>query len=159
MKVYSVKYKQFIPSDLGTVWQFFSVPLNLSQITPTEMKFKVLHKTGGDQMYSGQLISYRVSPFPLLRLRWTTEIKAVTYQEYFIDDQKFGPFALWNHHHFFYKKENGVEMIDEVSYALPLGLLGRLANTLFVAKRVAAIFRFRKKAIENIFKQPEFTAG
>jgi ligand-binding SRPBCC domain-containing protein len=155
MKVYTQKYKQFIHADIDTVWDFFSNPSNLGKITPAEMNFKTLYITGGETMYAGQLMSYKVSPFPFMRIRWTTEIKVAKYQQHFIDEQKFGPFAMWYHQHFFEVKDGGVEMIDEISYAIPFGFLGRLANSLLVEKQVKNIFKFRKEAVERIFKQIE----
>lgn len=111
-------------------------------------------------MYSGQLISYKLSPFPFLRVRWTSEIKNVVPRQYFVDEQKFGPFAMWYHQHFFREKDDGLpagkagtEMIDDVSYALPFGLLGRLVNSLLVEKQVRDIFKFRAEAVEKIFRK------
>jgi ligand-binding SRPBCC domain-containing protein len=151
MKVYHVKHTQFIPADLATVWEFFSTPANLGKITPTRMNFVTLNITGGPKMYAGQLISYKVSPFPFMRVRWTTEIKNVSFQKYFADEQKLGPFVLWYHQHFFEEKAGGVEMTDEVSYAVPFGILGRLANIWLVENQVKEIFRFRKEAVEKLF--------
>lgn len=151
MKIYTLKQKQFIKADLPSVWDFFSTPANLSQITPAHMNFVTLHISGGDKMYTGQLISYKVSPFPLIRLRWTTEIKNVVDKKYFIDEQKLGPFALWHHQHFFEAKDGGVEMTDEVTWSVPFGLLGRFANTVLVNRSVKDIFEFRRQAVENIF--------
>jgi ligand-binding SRPBCC domain-containing protein len=159
MKVYSAKYKQFVPSDIETVWDFFSSPDNLSKITPPEMNFEILQITGGERMYPGQLISYKVSPFPWMRVKWTTEIKVVASEQYFIDEQKIGPFALWHHQHFFIQKDDGIEMIDELSYAMPMGILGRMVNRLFVANQVKAIFQYRKLAVQNIFKQLDVVPG
>ena len=152
MKIYSQKYIQTIPAELNTVWDFFSSPANLSKITPAKMNFRILHITGGEKMYDGQLISYKVSPFPFIRTRWTTEIKSVQQHKHFIDEQKFGPFSLWYHQHFFEQTANGVLMTDDVSYAIPLGILGRMVNSILVKKQVENIFAFRKKAIEEIFK-------
>lgn len=153
MKIYNIKQTQFIPADPETVWSFFSTPKNLDKITPQDMNFVMTHMTGSEEMYTGQLISYFVSPFPLLRLRWVTEIKHVAHQKYFVDEQKFGPFALWYHQHFFTAKDGGVEMTDEVSYAIPLGVFGRLANYLFVRRRVNYIFEFRRKRVEELFRK------
>jgi ligand-binding SRPBCC domain-containing protein len=151
MKVYTLKQKQFIKADLSTVWEFFSTPANLGKITPARMNFITLHISGGDKMYAGQLISYKVSPFPFVRVRWTTEIKNVVDRKYFTDEQKLGPFALWYHQHFFEAKDGGVEMTDEVTWAVPFGLLGRFANILFVNRSVKDIFEFRRQAVENVF--------
>jgi ligand-binding SRPBCC domain-containing protein len=151
MKVYQFKQVQFIPASLNTVWDFFSTPENLHHITPPEMNFKTLLQTGGTSMYSGQLISYKLSPFPFLRVRWTSEIKNVIPLHYFVDEQKFGPFAMWYHQHFFRAVEGGVEMTDEVGYAVPLGWLGRIANAMMIEKQVKGIFKFRSDAVSKIF--------
>jgi hypothetical protein len=39
-----------------------------------------------------------------------------------------------------------------VSYAVPLGLLGRLAHALFVGREVNRIFEFRIEKLNQIFK-------
>ena len=152
MKIYTFKQTQLIPASLDVVWDFFFTPGNLELITPPEVNFKTILQTGGFRMYSGQLISYRLSPFRFLRVQWTTEIKNVTPKSYFVDDQKFGPFAMWYHQHFFKEKDGGVEMIDEVNYAVSFGLVGRLANSLLVENQVKNIFKFRAEAVDRIFK-------
>jgi len=151
MKIYTFKQTQLINASLETVWNFFSTPDNLHQITPPKVNFKTLLQTGGPSMYSGQLISYKLSPLPWLRVRWTTEIKNVVPMKYFADDQKSGPFSMWYHQHNFQEKAGQVEMIDEVCYALPLGFLGRLVNFLLVEREVNNIFKFRAEALDKIF--------
>jgi ligand-binding SRPBCC domain-containing protein len=42
-------------------------------------------------------------------------------------------------------------MIDELKYQIPLGILGDLAHSIFVKKKVAEIFKFRERALEKIF--------
>ena len=152
MKIYSFKQTQFIPATLDTVWSFFATPDNLRHITPPEVNFEKLLMTGDPKMYAGQLIAYKLSPFPLLRVRWTTEITQVVPKKYFIDDQRFGPFAMWHHQHFFNEKNGGCEMMDEVSYAIPFGFLGRLANVILVEKQVRKIFQFRAEVVDKIFR-------
>jgi ligand-binding SRPBCC domain-containing protein len=76
---------------------------------------------------------------------------------YFIDQQRFGPYTLWHHQHHFKAIPGGVEMTDIVHYRIPLGLLGDLANWLFVKKKLESIFQYRYKAVEELFgswKQP-----
>ncbi|HCW08887.1 MAG TPA: hypothetical protein DGG95_16140 [Cytophagales bacterium] len=150
MKVYHFKQSQFIQAKIDIVWEFFSTPKNLNEITPRDMNFEILHITGGEKMYSGQLISYKVSPFPLLRMRWVTEIKNVETKKYFIDEQRIGPFAFWHHQHFFVEQGAGVLMTDEVSYAIPFGMFGRMANWI-VQNQLKAIFKFREEKIKFIF--------
>lgn len=115
------------------------------------MNFETLNITGNDKMYSGQLISYKVSPLPFMRVTWITEIKNVEPKRYFIDEQKVGPFELWYHQHFFVEHGSGVQMTDEVSYAIPFGILGRLANAMVVENQLKTIFNFREEKIKSIF--------
>jgi len=42
-------------------------------------------------------------------------------------------------------------MKDIVSYKPSFGLLGRIANTLFIKIKLTEIFDYRTKALENIF--------
>ena len=102
-------------------------------------------------MYPGQIISYKVNILPLVRVRWVTEITHVQEPDYFTDEQRFGPYALWHHKHYFKPVAGGVEMIDEVDYAIPLGFIGRLAHWLFVGKEVSTIFGYRNKVLKNSF--------
>ena len=153
MKIYHLKQSQFLPITQSEAWKFFSSPKNLSVITPAKMNFKILSMSGGEKMYPGQIISYKVNVLPLLRLRWVTEITHVQEPAYFTDEQRFGPYALWHHKHHFTPVSSGVEMRDEVDYALPLGFLGRVAHWLFVERAVNGIFEHRNKVLENIFSE------
>ena len=103
-------------------------------------------------MYAGQLIRYHINIFPAIRVHWVTEITHVHEPTHFIDEQRFGPYALWHHQHFFREVEGGIEMTDEVNYAIPLGIIGRFANWLFVEKQVKAIFDFRFDVLEKSFR-------
>ena len=115
------------------------------------MNFKIISMSGGDKMYAGQIIRYKVNVLPLVRMRWVTEITHVQEPDYFTDEQRFGPYALWHHKHYFKSVEGGVEMTDEVDYAIPLGFLGRLVHWLFVRQEVNGIFDYRYAVLENYF--------
>jgi ligand-binding SRPBCC domain-containing protein len=102
-------------------------------------------------MYAGQIIEYKVKPILGIPLYWMTEITQVKDQQYFIDEQRFGPYTLWHHQHHFKAVPEGVEMTDIVHYKIPLGFIGRIANTIFVQKQLKNIFDFRFKAAEEYF--------
>jgi ligand-binding SRPBCC domain-containing protein len=71
-----------------------------------------------------------------------TVITAVKENSYFIDEQRFGPYALWHHKHF--EATETVKMTDVV-HALPLGFLGRIMNSLVVENKLKEILRSEKK--------------
>ncbi|MCZ8355568.1 MAG: SRPBCC family protein [Cyclobacteriaceae bacterium] len=157
MKIYHLKTVQILPISLAEAWDFFSTPDNLEKITPKHMGFNILYKSGGHKMYPGQIIRYIVHVLPGIPMHWVTEITHVQEPHYFVDEQRFGPYALWHHQHRFREVEGGVEMIDEVNYAIPLGFLGRIANWLFVGREVNRIFKHRYEVLEQYFKQNKTT--
>ena len=150
MKIHTVKYEQFVPVDLATAWDFFSSPKNLAKITPQHMGFQITNKYDVGKMYPGMLITYKVSPLLGIKLDWCTEITHVKDHVYFVDEQRFGPYAMWHQHHF-EVVEGGVMMTDIVDYAISFGLLGSIVNVLLVKNAVKEIFEFRKQKIAELF--------
>jgi ligand-binding SRPBCC domain-containing protein len=152
VKTYTLKTEQAVPINLEQAWDFFSSPLNLAKITPKEMNFVVTSDyTADTKMYPGMIITYIVSPVLGIKMNWMTEITHVKEGEYFVDEQRFGPYALWHHQHHFKSIPGGVLMSDILNYAIPYGILGRLANTILVEKQIKKIFSYREKAIKELF--------
>lgn len=152
MKAYQLKFSQRIPVSLEEAWEFFSSPMNLAKITPPEMAFTVTSAIQpNEKMYPGMIITYKVSPIAGIKLNWMTEITHVEALKYFIDEQRFGPYQFWHHQHHFNAIPGGVEMDDLLTYGLPLGLFGKIANRIFVADKLQEIFNFRKQKVIELF--------
>lgn len=152
MRIHQLKQVQLLPITLSEAWDYFSTPLNLNEITPDDMHFEVLTKGLENQkMYEGMIINYIVRPVANVPMRWTTEITHVREHEYFVDEQRFGPYAFWHHKHFFEDHPEGVLMTDIVDYGLPLGFLGEIANSIFVQQKLHSIFNYRHKKLEHLF--------
>lgn len=150
MPFYSLKTELNIPISISEAWTFFSSPKNLSKITPEQMGFIITNETA-DNMFQGQIITYKVSPLLGIKINWMTEITTVKQNEYFIDEQRFGPYSLWHHRHHFYEIDGGVKMIDEVNYKLPFGFIGSIAHALFIKKKLQSIFDYREKVLLEMF--------
>lgn len=150
MKLHRLIATQELPITKKEAWQFLSDPANLKVITPDHMGFKIL--SGGDRpMFPGQIIQYVVSPFPLYSTRWVTEITHVKEGSYFVDEQRFGPYALWHHKHFIEEIAGGVLMEDVIDYKLPFGILGELAHPILVKNQLKKIFQYREKKLIELF--------
>ena len=148
--MYQYTSKQELAISMEQAWTFLSDPKNLKRITPDYMGFDII--SGAERkMFPGQIIQYRLTPILGIPFRWVTEITHVQEGEFFVDEQRFGPYTFWHHKHFINKTENGVVMEDIVDYKLPLGPLGWLAHVLFVRAKVKQIFDYREKAINEIF--------
>lgn len=150
MKLYQIKTQQKLPISIEKAWGFFSNPKNLKKITPEEMSFEII--SGAEKsIYPGQIIQYNVSPIFGIKLRWVTEITHVIDNKYFVDEQRFGPYSLWHHKHFFNEIKGGILMEDVVDYKIPLGWLGQLAHFIFVKNRLKKIFKFRENKLVKLF--------
>jgi len=150
MKLYRLETIQKLPISIIDAWQFLSDPKNLKRITPAYMGFKIV-KGAESSMYAGQIIEYVVTPLFGISTTWVTEITHVKEPEYFVDEQRFGPYALWHHKHFIKPIENGVEMVDIVDYKIPFGFLGQLAQPLVVSPKLKEIFEYRREALIKLF--------
>jgi ligand-binding SRPBCC domain-containing protein len=150
LKIYTLKKTQIVPTTLEKAWEYFSTPKNLQNITPSYMGFEITSDLGDGKMYPGQIITYKVTPLLGIPMRWVTEITHVDQGRYFVDEQRFGPYALWHHQHWFKDVKDGVEMIDIVNYGLPFDPFGRIAAP-FVNSKLEEIFDFRFKKVEELF--------
>lgn len=150
MGIHHLKSTQFLPISLEEAWDFFSSPENLQAITPDYLGFEIVNKSG-NRMYSGQIIQYKVHPILNIPLNWVTEITHVEQHHFFVDEQRFGPYAFWHHQHVFEEKDGGVEMTDILTYKLPFGILGEFAHWLFVKKQLSGIFQYRFDVLKRRF--------
>jgi ligand-binding SRPBCC domain-containing protein len=103
-------------------------------------------------MRAGQLIEYRISVFPAIWMRWVTEIRHVRDGEYFVDEQRFGPYSFWYHEHSFEPVDGGVSMTDHVTYRVGYGPLGWLAHQLIIRPKLERIFDYRAEATRRLFE-------
>ncbi|MDG1252553.1 MAG: SRPBCC family protein [Schleiferiaceae bacterium] len=148
--MYLIERSQDLPIPLEEAWAFFSSPNNLSKITPKNLGFVVMGSLP-EHMYEGLFIHYKVSPLAGIPMKWTTEITHIRPMEYFVDEQRVGPYSIWHHEHFFEAIPGGVRMTDRVHYQVPFGILGRLVHPFLVRPRLEEIFSFRFKAAEELF--------
>jgi ligand-binding SRPBCC domain-containing protein len=143
--------EQYIPGDPRRIWEFFATPRNLDALTPPSMTFEIIGDVA-PRMYSGQMIEYRVGIVAGITTRWLTEITHVREGEYFVDEQRVGPYRLWHHEHHFATAADGrgVTMTDRITYDPGWGPLGGLIDRLWIGHQLAAIFDFRAGKIAEL---------
>lgn len=148
--IYTLEARQELPISLEKAWDFFSDPRNLERITPKDLGFNILSKVD-KRAYAGQIITYKIQLFPMITTNWVTEITQVNEPHFFIDEQRFGPYAMWHHEHWFEPTAKGTAIIDKVSYKLPLAALGRIMHPIFIKAKLKHIFTARRQALDELF--------
>lgn len=149
--IYTFQKEQKLRGDLQSVWDFLCDPNNLPKITPSNMGFQVLTKNLPNKIYPGLMIAYKVKPVLGIPVQWLTEITQVKELEYFVDEQRVGPYAIWHHEHFIEEINGSILMKDIITYSPPFGFLGAIANTLVIEKKLNEIFEFRRRVLEKLF--------
>ena len=155
MSHYQFQKKQFLKTDIETIWDFASSPANLKEITPDYMLFNIISKNLPEKMYPGMIIAYEVSPILNIKMKWLTEITQVKDKSFFIDEQRMGPYKMWHHQHLFEEQNDGVLMTDIVTYIPPFGIVGNIANAVFIKKQLRNIFDYRYKVMDEKFNEQD----
>jgi ligand-binding SRPBCC domain-containing protein len=148
MAIYQIHRKQFVPQNIGRVFDFFSRAENLEALTPTFLRFQITRTP--PRMEIGARIEYRLKVHGL-PVRWKTIIDSWDPPHCIVDVQAKGPYRLWHHTHRFSSENGGTWIEDTVRYSLPFGPLGRLVNRVIVARDVAGIFDYRERKIRELF--------
>jgi ligand-binding SRPBCC domain-containing protein len=128
---------------VARVWNFYTDIKHLEIITPKEMDLKIIDSTsqniihGHEIWASGKIIAK-------IRMTWHSRITFLKPYEY-IDEMFAGPFKKWRHLHKFndIDGKEKTEIIDEIEFELPYGILGKLFEG-YVYKQLQKIFENRK---------------
>jgi ligand-binding SRPBCC domain-containing protein len=149
-KTYCLRQVQKLPISTEEAWNFFSNPQNLVKITPATLDFKILTDITTNEIYAGQVITYRVKLMFGIAVKWISEITVIQKHELFDDEQRKGPYKMWHHEHHFKAIDGGTEMTDIITYQLPFGILGSIALPI-VKSQLQNIFTYRRSKIEELF--------
>jgi ligand-binding SRPBCC domain-containing protein len=147
---YELRCSLRAPLPLEQVFRFFESPGNLALITPRWLRFEI-RTPGSIQMQRGLNIDYTIRWLGL-PMRWTSRITEYEPSRLFVDEQVRGPYRRWHHRHDFFPDGEGTIISDRVSYSLPLGVIGRVANALLVKRQLLAIFRFRQRSVAKLLE-------
>jgi ligand-binding SRPBCC domain-containing protein len=96
------------------------------------------------QMHLGDTVTWEAVHFHT-RQRLTSKIVAYERPRTFTDKMQRGAFARWRHTHTFIVQPGGTLVVDDVDFASPLGVLGKLADAL-VLKSYMTRFLVRHNA-------------
>ncbi|MFT5512932.1 MAG: ligand-binding SRPBCC domain-containing protein [Bacteroidia bacterium] len=151
MGTFQFKQSQLVNAPVKEVWDFISSPSNLKEITPDHMGFDITSADISQKIYPGLIISYKVKPLLGIKMNWVTEIKNVVDNQFFVDEQRVGPYTMWHHQHHIEAQGDCTMMHDIITYIPPMGFIGRIANTLFIHKNLIDIFEYRKEALKRKF--------
>jgi ligand-binding SRPBCC domain-containing protein len=90
--------------------------------------------------------------------QFTSLIKEMQIPLNFTDEMTKGDFKSFIHQHHFKQVDNGTIMIDIVDFETPYGIVGQLANGLFLKKHIENLLAGRNKLIKQYAESEKWKA-
>ena len=150
----TLEYAADFEAPVERLWALYDSLDTLLRITPPGTTVRI--ENPPERIAAGVRFTLIVRqppvPFPL---RWETVITRHEPPRLFIDEQgNAGPFAYWHHEHVFDPLPNGgSRLTDRVTYTPPLGILGKIADGLFIRRQLDAMFAFRHAETRRLLEK------
>ncbi len=142
-----INLKTEIRADIKLVFDL-SRSIDLHRISTAHTQEQAIAGTMNGLINLGETVTWRAKHFGI----WQTLTSKVTRLErptYFADEMVTGAFKRFKHEHFF-KRENGhTLMTDTFDYESPLGIIGKLADTLFLKNYMTDFLEKRNQTIKE----------
>ena len=148
---YQLHFSQTLNCSIDDAWSFITTPSNLKKVTPKAMSFRILSDNDQTKVYPGMIIIHEVVPLLGIKMKWMTEITQCMEKKRFVDEQRVGPYKMWHHQHIIEDHESHVIMKDIITYIPPFGIIGRIANKVFIKKKINSIFQYRREILDKLF--------
>jgi len=166
-----IQFEQWVPVAIEKVFLFFANPNNLPRIMPPETstelaalrlvpplvsagELAVANRDSLAGVGSEIVTFFRPIAFLPFRAQWIALITEFEWNHHFADIQKKGPFKRFQHRHeFSVETRNGVSgtiVRDVIAYDAGFGMLGHVAQKLFIAPSLKQTFEYRQKMLEKL---------
>ena len=141
-----------IAAPIERVFAFHLDTRNAAAISPPDTE--VVSVEGTFPLVEGAEVRLRVRQRPLpIAQTWRVRIERLVEPVAVIDLMLEGPFAAWRHEHLFHDLgDQRTRMTDRVTYRLPLGPLGALAERLFLRRLLERSFRVRQASTRELLE-------
>ena len=148
--MYKYKHVTTVDADIDSTFKWFEHEGSFRRLMPP---WEVAEEVRADETLD--VGSQRVFRFPMgpLKMTWVAEHTAYNPPHHFADKMVKGPFWHWTHNHNLSEVDGKTEVIDDVTYQVPFGALGNLADTvlggMLVKSRLSRMFKARELRLQR----------
>lgn len=135
-----------IAAPIEKVWAFYDSLDGLVRITPPQTRVKILNPP--PKLAEGVKFTLIVRQPPVfIPIAWECYITAHQPPYLFVDEQGKGPFVQWRHEHQFESlPSGGTRLRDVITYIVPFGPFGLIADYLLIHPMLQKMFAYRYSA-------------
>ena len=121
--------------------------IDLHQVSTAQTNEKAIAGRTSGLIELDEWVTWEAKHFGIVQ-KLTSKITAMDAPNYFVDEMVSGAFKSFKHEHIFEAKGNGTIMIDLFSYISPLGIIGKLADRVFLQSYMTALLVQRNKILK-----------
>jgi len=129
--------------------------IDLHEATMSKHKDKAIGGVTKGLIGMGESVTWEATHFGIEQ-KLTSKITAFERPKYFRDSMVKGAFRRFDHDHFFEQNGDQTFMKDVFNYDSPLGLLGKIADALFLEKYMRQMLAERNRLIKKIAESQDW---
>jgi|TARA_B110001454_G_C12710488_1_gene430512 uncharacterized protein (TIGR01777 family) len=148
--LYKYEHTTTVDADIDSTFAWFEHEGSFRRLMPP---WEVAEEVRADETL--EVGSQRVFRFPMgpVKMTWIAEHTAYEPPHHFADTMVKGPFWSWNHNHNLTHSNGTTTVVDDVTYQVPFGPLGNLADTvlggMLVRGRISRMFKARELRLQR----------
>ncbi len=152
--MYHYKHETIVEADAESTFAWFEHEGSFRRLMPP---WEVAEEVRADE--SLEVGSQRVFRFPMgpIKMTWVAEHTGYEPPRFFSDKMVRGPFWSWSHDHHLIEDNGTTKVVDEVTYQVPFGPLGNLADRVLggrlVRRRISQMFTARELRLQRDLAQ------
>ncbi|MEO6540122.1 MAG: SRPBCC family protein [Ferruginibacter sp.] len=146
----------FIAAPIERVFDL-SRSINLHQISTAETNEKAIGGVMNGLINKNETVTWQAKHLFKTR-QFSSKITEMQSPDLFIDEMIKGDFKSFHHEHHFKAAENGTIMIDLVNFETPYGLMGKIANSLFLRSYIEKFLIKRNAVIKEYAETQKWKA-
>lgn len=142
-----IKIETIINAPPNVVFDI-SRSIDLHKISTAHTKEEAVAGRTSGLIEMGESVTWKARHFGITQML-TSKITAFEFPIYFVDEMVSGAFKSFRHEHIFQEKGNMTLMIDVFDYKSPCGILGHLADVLFLKAYMTKLLEKRNLFIKD----------
>ncbi|WP_449437402.1 SRPBCC family protein [Pedobacter steynii] len=146
-----IRIETFINTDQAKVFDL-ARNIDLHQVSTAHTNERAIAGKTSGLIELNESVTWEAKHFGIVQ-RLSSKITEMKSPDYFVDEMVFGAFKSFRHEHIFETQGTGTLMTDVFNYVSPLGVLGKLANVLFLNKYITDLLVHRNKILKEHAEQ------
>jgi ligand-binding SRPBCC domain-containing protein len=151
LKMPKIEIETFVHAPIQTCFDL-SRSIDVHMQSTSQTKEKAIAGVTSGLIGLNEIVTWEAIHFGV-KMRLTSKITEFNFPSYFVDEMVKGPFKRIRHVHHFIEDKNGTKVIDSFDYTSPLGILGKIADQLFLREYMKKFLLIRNQYIKELAEQ------